>query len=144
MYMIVCSTSDEKTEAHMELDCAGEACDSAAKDSPVYEMIGDANSSFNYTHNILYGLSTVNLTPNVPTGAETLAAHDRKAQVSANASHTPSLLCNPGSCDLSRCDGQEEISSYCDEVAALAGRPCDLCKVQECPAYGVPLHDTEQ
>jgi hypothetical protein len=33
-------------------------------DSVVYEEIGDAKSSFSYTQNVVYGISTGELTPN--------------------------------------------------------------------------------
>ena len=109
-----CRTSEEKTEAHTELP-------STVQGSLVYEEIGDTKSSFTYTQNILYGLSstTVRLTsdpvPEVPTGALPSEQHDQGHNY--EIIQTAEYQSIDDACKLKRC------SAY--GVASSVDRSCD-------------------
>lgn len=68
----------------MELDSKEEAHGLPVTSSLVYEEIGDVKSSFSYSKNVLYGLSTTKVTtrlisdpiPEVPTGATSKLTSD--------------------------------------------------------------------
>ena len=130
-----------ETEVHMELS------DTEAEIglAPVYEEVGDAKSSFTYTQNILYGISTdgvknrltSDLIPEVPTSishdSSSLQRDNKSSHKVTEESHNLNDMCDP----------DQEENSCASGAAAKKSRDlnprvsAEYCDLEGCPAYGV-------
>jgi hypothetical protein len=117
----------------------------------VYEEIGDTKSSFSYTQNVLYGLST-----DIPSVPEAQTQNNNYELIETVIQEYESIddaykvhqcsaygvVSAEGSCDL-RESGDPDISSgpspsHQEESNPALHDDADQYQVKNCPAYGVP------
>ena len=118
-----CRSSEGKAEAHVEKSGKVEPIGLAAVSPLVYEEIGDVKSSFTYTQNVLYGVSS--------TGATRRLTSDPVPEVPIATGIEPHDRC-------------VEIHNYELIQTAEYQSIDDAYKLKQCSAYGVASssHDT--